>query len=153
MNTMNKDDIEVQGHMIPHKGAGQEDSFECLFESALEEERSLSKTLSLPRTSRSSSNACSGASSLGSSKSGMGTHGSGDVSMGIEQACDSMQDDWKRLLLRMRGPAIQQAQASVGCIQADNDKPAGEEISSVNPPTKQESSESICNSTWSKTTH
>ena len=37
--------------------------------------------------------------------------------MGIEQACDSMQDDWKRLLLRMRGPAIQQARASVGCIQ------------------------------------
>ena len=80
MNTMNKDDIEVQGHMIPHKGAGQEDSFECLFESALEEERSLSKTLSLPRTSRSSSNACSGASSLGSSKSGMGVNGSGTYS-------------------------------------------------------------------------
>ena len=114
--------------------------------------------------------------------------------MGIEQACDSMQDDWKRLLLRMRGPAIQQARASVGCIQvrpnqtysstptwtitseaaaaclllqailielnchtsgqaADNDKLAGEEISKVDPLPKQESSECICTSPWSKTIH
>ena len=80
VSTINKDDIEVQDRMNPHKGADQEDSFECLFESALEEERSLSHTLSLPRTSRSSLNACSGASSMGSSKSGMGTHGSGTSS-------------------------------------------------------------------------
>ncbi len=37
--------------------------------------------------------------------------------MGVEQACESMQDDWKRLLLRMRGPVVQQAWASVGCDQ------------------------------------
>ena len=80
VGVVNKDDIEVQGRMTSHKGTGQEDSFECLFESALEEERSLSKTLSLPNSSRSSSNACSGASSLGSSKSGMGANGSGTYS-------------------------------------------------------------------------
>ena len=76
----NDEDVEAQGRLNPHEGAGNEDGFECLFESALEEERSLSKTLSLPNTSRSSSNACCGASSLGSSKSGMGANGSGTYS-------------------------------------------------------------------------
>lgn len=68
--------------MNHYKGIGEEDDFECLFESALEEERSLSKTLSLPRTSISSSNACSGVSSmsLSSSKSGLGVHESGTCS-------------------------------------------------------------------------
>ena len=37
--------------------------------------------------------------------------------MGVEQACESMQDDWKRLLLRVRGSVVQQARASVGCVQ------------------------------------
>ena len=42
----------------------------------------------------------------------------GDISMGVEQACESMQDDWKRLLLRLRGPVVQQAAwASVGGVQ------------------------------------
>ena len=77
---INEGDIEAQGRMNPHEGTGNEDGFECLFESALEEERSLSKTLSLPNTSRASSNACCGASSLGSSKSGMGVNGSGTYS-------------------------------------------------------------------------
>ena len=72
--------------MTPHVGAGHEGNLECLFESALEEERSLSKTLSLPRTSRSSLNACSGASSLDSSKSGMVTRGSGTCSDDIHIA-------------------------------------------------------------------
>lgn len=77
---IHEEDIEAQGRVNPHEGTGNEDGFECLFESALEEERSLSKTLSLPNTSRSSSNACSGGSSLGSSKSGMGANGSGTYS-------------------------------------------------------------------------
>ena len=32
--------------------------------------------------------------------------------MGVEQACESMQEDWERLLLRMGSAVVQQAWAS-----------------------------------------
>ena len=37
--------------------------------------------------------------------------------MRVEQACESMQEDWKRLLLRMGSAVVQQAWASAGGVQ------------------------------------
>lgn len=37
--------------------------------------------------------------------------------MDVEETRDPMQDDWRRLLQRIRGPIVQQARASVGCVQ------------------------------------
>ncbi len=55
----------------------------------------------------------------------------GDTSIGIEEACESMQDDWKRLLLRMRGPAAQQALPSVGCIRVRHNQTNAQNCSSL----------------------
>ena len=42
--------------------------------------------------------------------------------MGVEQACESMQEDWKRLLLRMGSAVVQQAWDSAGGVQVSPNK-------------------------------